>query len=97
MGTKGKRYNNEFKNEIIRSIKEGRTVTSICKDLGVSEQTVYRWLSEEKQPAPSDDKKRIAELEEQLKQEKRKTADLEDTVTILKKATAIFANQQHRK
>jgi transposase len=97
MGNRGKRYNNEYKNEIIRSIKEGRSVASICKDLGVSEQTVYRWLSEEKQPELNDDKKRIAELEEQLKQEKRKSADLEDTVTILKKATAIFANQHHRK
>ena len=97
MGNKGKRYNDEFRNEVIRSIQEGRTISSICKNLGVSEQTVYRWLSEEKKPELSDDKKRIAELEEQLKQEKRRNADLEDSVTILKKATAIFANQQHRK
>ncbi len=108
MGTEGQRYISEFKAEVIRSIKEnGRSVTGICKDLGVSEQTIYRWLSEDRQPEPSDDKKRIAELEEQLKQEKRKTADLEDSVNILKKATAltsfiktrdaIFANQQHRK
>jgi transposase-like protein len=98
MGSKGKRYSNEFKDEIIRTIKEnGRSVSSVCKDVGLTEQTVYRWLNEANQPEPSDDKKRIAELEEQLKQEKRRVADLEDSVNILKKATAIFANQQHRK
>jgi transposase-like protein len=90
----GNRYNAEFKADIVRLIKEeGRTVTSIVKDFDISEQTVYNWLSKAKiQENP--DKARIAELEAELKAERRKTADLEESVAILKKATAIFATHQ---
>lgn len=90
----GKRYNIEFKTDIVRLIKEeGRTVASIVKDFDISEQTVYNWLSKTKDQGNSD-KARIAELEAELKAERRKTTDLEETVAILKKATAIFATHQ---
>lgn len=90
----GKRYNAEFKADIVRLIKEeGRTVTSIVKDFDISEQTVYNWLSKVKDQE-NPDKARIVELEAELKAERRKTTDLEETVAILKKATAIFATHQ---
>lgn len=89
-----KRYNAEFKADIVRLVKEeGRTVTSIVKDFDISEQTVYNWLSKAKDQE-NPEKVRIAELEAELKAERRKTADLEETVAILKKATAIFATHQ---
>jgi transposase-like protein len=93
MTGQGKRYNAEFKADIIRLVNEGRTVTSIVKDFGISEQTVYNWINkskENKDPLKS----RIAELEAELKAEKRKNADLEESVAILKKATAIFATNR---
>jgi len=87
----GHRYNAEFKADIIRLInQEGRTVASIVNDFDLSEQTVYNWLSKAK-GRENPDKVRISELEAQLKTERHKTADLEETVTILKKAAAIFA------
>jgi len=92
---KGKRYDKEFKADIVRLVKqEGRSVASIVNDFGISEQTVYNWLSKVKD-REDPDKAHIAELEAELKAEKRKNADLEETVAILKKATAIFAT--HRK
>jgi len=91
----GRRYNAEFKADIVRLVKEeGRTVTSIVEDFGVSEQSVYKWIGKVKN-LENPDKVRIAELEAELKAERNKTADLEETVNILKKATAIFAT--HRK
>lgn len=62
----------------------------MAKDLGISEQTVYRWLDQQKTRQRSD-KVRIVELEAELKAANRRVVDLEETVTILKKATAIFA------
>lgn len=95
MNGKGKRYNAEFKADIVRLVKEeGRTVASIVKDFGISEQTVYNWLNKTNPPKDTD-KARIAELEAELKAERKKNADLEESVAILKKATAIFAT--HRK
>jgi len=91
----GKRYNEEFQKDIVRLINEDhRSVASIVKDFGVSEQTVYNWLNKAN-PPKNPDKARITELEAELRAERKKTADLEESVLILKKATAIFAT--HRK
>lgn len=96
MNNNGKRYTPEFKADIVRLItEENRSVSSIVKDFGVSEQTVRNWLNESKgRKEPY--KIRIAELEAELKETKKKLADSEVTIDILKKATAIFA-QNNRK
>ncbi len=96
MKNTGKRYNDEFKTDIIRLIREdNRPVSSIEKDFGVSEQTVRNWLKSCKD-SKDPDKVRIAELEAELKEAKKKLIDKEMTIDILKKATAIFA-QNNRK
>lgn len=96
MKPKGKRYNQEFKADIIKLInQDGRSVASIVKDFGVNEQTVRNWLKETKSSKDLD-KVRIAELEAELKAKDEKIADHEMTIEILKKATAIFA-QSNRK
>ena len=96
MASTGKRYNEEFKKDILRLInEEHRSVSSIVKDFGVTEQTVRNWMQEGKdRQDPS--KTRISELETELKETKKKLADSELTIDILKKATAIFA-QNNRK
>nr|WP_268894898.1 transposase [Heliomicrobium undosum] len=54
MGQTGKRYSAEFKADTIRMIKEnGRSIISVAKDLGVSEQTVYRRKKSRKIPTKS--------------------------------------------
>ncbi len=96
MAKNGKRYNQEFKNDILRLItEENRSVSSVVKDFGVNEQTVRNWLkkTQEKQDPI---KTRITELEAELKAKDKKIADQELTIDILKKATAIFA-QSNRK
>ena len=96
MKNTGKRYNEEFRADIIRLIREEkRSVSSIEKDFGVNDQTVRNWLKESKDKQDPD-KVKIAELETQLKEAKKKVADQELTIDILKKATAIFV-QNNRK
>jgi len=92
----GNRYNEEFKADILRLIKEeNQPVNKVAKDFGVNGQTIRNWLNTaEDKKEPAND--RIAELEAQLKEEKRKTADLQQTVEILKKSVAIFI-QDNRK
>lgn len=96
MTTKGNRYNDEFKADIIRLIqKEQQPVNKVAKDFGVNDQTIRNWLKDaevKQDPVNS----RVAELEVQLKEEKKKNADLEQTVNILKKSVAIFI-QDNRK
>jgi len=91
LGEKGKQYNKEFKDDVISMVVDnGRSVTGVAKDLGISKQTIYRWLDRHK-ARQNPDKARIMELEAELKAAKHRVADLEESVTILKKATAIFA------
>lgn len=49
MGSNGKRYTQDFKEGVIRMIREnGRSVASVSSDLGIAEQTIYRWLDKDK-------------------------------------------------
>jgi len=96
MNNNGKRYTAEFKADIIRLIREeNRSVPSVAEDFGVNDQTIRNWLKESKDKQDPD-KVRIAELEAELKGAKKKVADQELTIDILKKATAIFV-QNNRK
>ena len=96
MRNNGKRYTAEFKADIVRLVREeNRPVSSIVKDFGVNGQTIRNWLKETKDKQDPD-KVRIAELEAELKEAKKKVADQELTIDILKKATAIFV-QNNRK
>ena len=45
MSKKGHRYNQKFKEDIIKLINdEKRSVSSVVKDFGVNEQTIRNWL-----------------------------------------------------
>ena len=96
MTNKGKRYNQEFRSDILKLIQqEKRSVASIVTDFGVSEQTVRNWLKQNRDSQNSD-KVKIAQLEAELKAKNKKIADQEMTIEILKKAAAIFT-QNNRK
>lgn len=96
MSTKGNRYNKEFKEDIIRLIQEeNRPISRVAKDFGVNQQTIRNWMEkEEKNKDP--EQATIEELKAQLRAEQRKNKDLEMTVDILKKATAIFAKDDRK-
>lgn len=75
MKNTGKRYNDEIKTDIIYLIQEDKwPVSSIIKDFDISGQTVRNWLKSNKD-SKEPDKVRIAELESELKETKRKLAD----------------------
>lgn len=92
MGRPG--YPAEFRRKVLDLLGEGRTVASIAHDLDVSEQTIYNWRRQDRidrgvQPGLttaergelSAAKKRIAELETELKVARR-------AVDVLKEQTS---------
>lgn len=96
MNNKGNRYDAEFKADAMRLVKEGgRSAASVAKDLGINPQTLRNWLSIDSKKHSSD-KARIMELEAELRAEKRRNNDLEESVAILKKAAAIFATNNRK-
>ena len=45
MASKGTRYTEEQIIRILKEVESGTTVVELCRQYGVSEQTVYRWRS----------------------------------------------------
>lgn len=43
MSSNGKRYTEEFKIQIIERNLDGNSVSSLAKEYGLAEQTIYRW------------------------------------------------------
>lgn len=78
----GNRYNKEFKEEAIRRVKEESIlVNKVAKDLGINPPTLRNWLNK-KLKKQDTNKRKILELEAELKESKKKIADLEVTNDI---------------
>jgi len=96
MKNEGTRYNDEFKADLVRLVQEeNQPINKVAKDFGVNQQSIRNWIknAEAKQDPGNS---RVAELEALLKEEKKKSSDLQQTVDILKKSVAIFI-QDNRK
>lgn len=90
MGSNNNRYDEEFKANAVKLVVEkGRAISSVAKDLGVSEPAVRRWVRASTEPEDSP-AKRIAQLEAENRKLKKDLENANDTVEILKKSVAIF-------
>ncbi len=84
-----RKFSKEFKQEAIKQVTQrGYSVTEVSERLGVSEQSLYKWLKASK-PADASQKKTIEQENLELKAELRRVQEERD---ILKKAAAFFAN-----
>ena len=68
-------------------LARGRTVAQVCKRLGITEQTYYRWRKEYGS-LRMDQAKRLKELEKENARLKRLLADAELDKAILKEAAS---------
>lgn len=70
-------------------VEKGRPISSVAKDLGISEPALRRWVKANTEPEDATSKK-LAEVEAEKKRLKKELEDAKDTVNILKKSVAIF-------
>ncbi len=86
------RFTEEFKEEAIKQVLErGYTVPDVAKRLGVSAQSLYKWI---KVCAPDEKERFEAEIREVRRENLRLKAELhqvKEDREILKKAAAYFA------
>lgn len=78
-----KRYDKEFKKEVIKRYMAGATIAALARETGVNEQTLHKWKSELVRTDEGEvDKEKLAMRKEirELKMENE----------ILKKAALIF-------
>jgi transposase len=89
----GKRYDESFRKEAVRLVLEdGVTKSKVCRDLGVSVATLYKWLDEAEARKAGGGSGMEGEHEELIRLRKE-NAQLRQERDILKKATAFFAKE----
>lgn len=89
MGKQYTRYDDEFKREAVRLVKDtGKSAVQIADELGINVKNLYNWMNLSKNDGPlTDHGKEIARLKKELARTERER-------DILKKAVAIFSKQQ---
>ena len=84
---KGKRYTEEQVIRILKEVESGKAVKEVCREHGVSEQTVYRWRNKYGgMEVP--EVRRLKELEEENRRLKGIVADQAIDIQLLKEINA---------
>lgn len=84
-----RKYDNDFKTEALKLVRSGRSVSDVARSLGIGENLLYKWRSEDTAHQPKVVQDGFAELESLRKQVRQ----LEQERDILKKALVIFSQK----
>ena len=84
----GVRYDEKFKRTLVNLYQSsGKTQAALCKEYGVSQTALTRWIKQYSTVETDDGEILTAK---QVKELQRRNAQLEEELMILKKALAIF-------
>ena len=84
-----RKYDATFKKSALQMIANGRSVRSVAEALGVHESLLHRW----RRKAARTKEEKVSEESEEIKQLRKRVAELEMERDILKKALSIFSRQ----
>ena len=85
-------YTTEFKELAVKRIKDGQSVSVVCKELGLSDQTLRNWIKAATEGKLSGAGGKVVTPEEmELSRLRAENLRLKRENEILKKATAYFA------
>ena len=85
-------YTTEFKELAVKRVKAGQGIGKVCKELGLSDQTVRNWIKAAAEGKLSGAGGKIVTAEEmELSRLRAENLRLKRENEILKKATAYFA------
>ena len=96
-GKKQRKYDPEFKQEVLRLVAEGGSISQVAQDLGITVDLIYAWRKREKRQigavafAASGGK--TLTREEEIKALREELATTKRERDILKKALAIFSKE----
>lgn len=99
MGSKyTKRYTEEFKRDAIALVdSSGKTVTAVARELGISSESLRGWYRKAKVDQGEGIPGELSSAErEELKRLRRENREQQQTIEILKKATAFFVKENDR-
>lgn len=85
----GRRYDREFKKSAIALVKEGRSITEVARDLGVTQCSLSRWVDASEKIEARELKE--SESERELRRLRQENDYLREQRDILKKALGILS------
>ena len=83
------RYPPEFRRKVLDLLAAGRSVASLSADLGVSDQTIYRWRRQDAVDRGVEPGLTSAETEE-LRAARRRIAELETGLAVTRRANELL-------
>ena len=97
MGAIRRKYDEEFKRSAVKLVEEeGRQIPEVSKNLGISQDLLYRWrreyVGDPKNAFPGQG--HLKPMEEELRKTQKQLKDVTMERDILKKAVAIFSKVQ---
>ncbi|WP_327167707.1 transposase [Streptomyces subrutilus] len=96
MSNTSKRYTAEFKRDAVALVhSSSKTVTEVARDIGVSPEGLRNWVNQDKADRGQGPAGALTTAErEELARLRRKVREMEQTIEVLGKATAFFANHK---
>jgi len=89
--TSRRKYDGEFKKEVLKMIESGRSVPDVAQSLGIGTNLIYYWKKRTKnQNLPAGDAA-VGSFDEEKAAMQKRIRDLEMERDILKKALGIFS------
>lgn len=84
-----RKYDTEFKQQVLQMISNGRSVREVAESLGMGENLIYRWRSGQESKGTLGKENAAATIDQQALL--KRVRELETERDILKKALAIFS------
>jgi transposase len=92
LSKKRRKYDEEFKSDVLKMVADGRSISEISKKLGISESMVYRWHKKSKSTSANQrEENQDQDLQRENERLKTLLRQTEMERDILKKALAIFS------
>lgn len=91
--SKGQRFTDEFKKQIVSLYEAGKKVSLISREYEISTPTIYKWIKEYNTTGSFRYEDNISVEAKELKQAKKRIAELEMENDILKQAALIMGRK----
>ncbi len=92
--SKGYRYTDTFKKQIVELINIGRSVGAISTEYNIAKSTIRKWVNNYSSSGSFRAKDNVSEQDKEIKHLKKKLAYAEMELDILKQAALIMARKK---
>lgn len=86
-----RKYDSDFKNEVLKMVESGRPVPEIAQSLGIGSNLIYYWIRQAKGSNSTPTNKAQLNFDEEKLALQKRLKEVEMERDILKKAIGIFS------